>query len=68
MRPALAGNESVDLVENDGLDGAQRLARIRSQHQVDGFRRRDENVGRPAGESRALRAGVSPVRMEITGS
>ena len=51
---ALGGGEGVDLVDDDGLDAAQRLARLRREHQVERLGRRDEEVGRAADEEAAL--------------
>jgi hypothetical protein len=45
VRAALRGGHRVDLVDDDGLDAAERLARRRRQHQIEGFRRRDQDVG-----------------------
>ena len=48
VRAALVRHERVDLVDDDRLDAAQRLARVRRQHQVERLRRGDEDVGRLA--------------------
>ena len=44
----LGGHERVDLVDDHGLDVAQRLAGLGRDHQVQRLGRRDEDVGRPA--------------------
>ncbi len=54
MRAALGGDQRVDLIEDHRFNGAQHLARVRSQQQIDGFRRGDQNVGGTPGEARAL--------------
>ena len=54
VRAALGGCERVDLVDDDGLDAAQDLARLRSEHQVERLGRGDEDVGRRAGDVLAL--------------
>ena len=46
MRSALGPGDGVDLVEDDGLDPMQRLARLRGQQEVERLRSRDEDVGR----------------------
>ena len=43
---ALRACDGVDLVEDHGLDPAQRLAGLRGQHQEERLRRRDQDVGR----------------------
>jgi hypothetical protein len=43
---ALGGDEAVDLVDDDGLDAAQELARVGGEHQVQRFGGGDEDVGR----------------------
>ena len=45
---ALRSRDRVHLVEDDGLDPAQRLARLRGQEQKERLRSRDEDVGRRA--------------------
>ena len=57
VRPALGARERVDLVDDHGADGAQRLARRRGEHQVEGFRRRDEDVGRVGEQLASLARG-----------
>ena len=54
---ALGGHKGVDLIEDDGLDGAQHFARVRGEQQVDGFRRGDQDVGGAPREARALGGG-----------
>ena len=44
----LGGGEGVDLVDDHGLDAAQRLAGRRREHQVERLGRGDEQVGRVA--------------------
>ena len=46
MRAALGARDRVHLVEDQGLDAAQRLARLRGEHQVQRLGRRDQDVGR----------------------
>ena len=46
MRAALGAGDGVDLVDDHGLDPAQRLARLRGQHQEERLRRRDQDVRR----------------------
>jgi hypothetical protein len=49
VAPALVAHEGVHLVDDDRAHVAQQLARPGGrQHQVEGFRRRDEHVRRPA--------------------
>ena len=43
---ALRARNGVDLVDDHGLDPAQRLARLRGQHQEERLGRRDQDVGR----------------------
>ena len=43
---ALGRGHDVDLVDDHRRDAAERLARLRGQHQVERFRRRDQDVGR----------------------
>ena len=47
---ALGGRQGVDLVDDHGLDAAQRLAGGRREHQVQRLGRGDEDVGRVADE------------------
>ena len=51
---ALRGHQRVNLVDDDGLHVAQRLARAGSEHQVQRLWRRDENVGRVPDQPSAL--------------
>ena len=61
---ALGAGDRVDLVDDDVLDAAQDLAGRAGQHQVQRLGRRDQDVGRVAGDlSRRSSAGVSPVRL-----
>ena len=56
----LGGGEGVDLVDDDGLDTAQRLPRVRREHEVEALGRGDQQVGRVAHERLALpRGGVA---------
>ena len=64
---ALGGDHRVDLVDDDALQGAGGFARLAGEHEVERFRRGDEDVGRIAVEGGAVLAGVSPVRMETSG-
>ena len=54
VRAALGRHERVDLVDDDRVDRAQRLARVRRQQQIERLRRGDQDVGRLALEARAL--------------
>ena len=54
VRAALGRHERVDLVDDDRVDDAQRVARVRGQEQVQRFGRRDQDVGRLALKPRAL--------------
>ncbi len=54
VRAALGRDERVNLVDDDRVDGAQRVACVRGQEQVQRFRRRDQDVGRRALKPRAL--------------
>jgi hypothetical protein len=50
VRAALRRRERVDLVDDHRFHIAQRLARPRCEHEVERFRRRDEDVGGIADE------------------
>ena len=50
----LGGRQRVDLVDDHGLDVAQRLPRRRREHQVERLGRGDQEVGRVADERAAL--------------
>ena len=54
MGSALAAREGVDLVDDDGRDGAKRLPRLACEHEVEGFGGRDEDVGRIDAEATPL--------------
>ena len=54
---ALAGNERVDLVHDDGFDGAELLAGRAGQHQVERLRCGDEDFAGMAVEARTLPGG-----------
>ena len=51
---ALGAGDGVHLVEDDGLDAGERLARRRGEHEEERLGRRDEDVGGRAGEGAAL--------------
>ena len=57
VRAPLGGCHRVDLVDDHVLDRPQRLPCARRQHQVERFRRRDEDVGRRADERLSFLAG-----------
>ena len=44
MGAAFRPDDGVDLVDDDGIDGSQHLARVRGEDQEERFRRRDQNV------------------------
>ena len=67
MRAALGGDERVDFVDDDGVDGAQGCGGLGGEEQIERLGRGDEDVGRMAGEAGALCCGVSPVRTLISG-
>ncbi len=48
VRAALGRGDRVDLVDDDRLDVAQHVARLRGQHEVQRLGRRDQHVGRRA--------------------
>ena len=54
MRAALGGDQGVNLIDDDRIDGAQGVGGLRGEQQVERLRRGDENLGRMAGEARAL--------------
>ena len=54
VRPALRAGDRVDLVDDHGLDAAERLARRAGEQQVEALRRRDQDVRRAPGELPAL--------------
>src|SRR5688500_5594356 len=54
MRTALRRDHRVDLVDDDGLDVTKALARRARQHEVQGLRRRDEDVRRRLRETCAV--------------
>ena len=54
VRAALGRHQRVDLVDDDRVDRAQRLAGVRGQQQIERLGRRDQDVGRLAQEPRAL--------------
>ena len=57
MRAALSGDERVDLVDDDRVDRAEDLARLRGEQEVERLRRGDEDVGRSAQHLRAFLGG-----------
>ena len=57
---ALGTGEGVDLVDDDGLHGAQRGAHGAGEHEVEGLRRRNEDVRRAGGQAAALGGGGVP--------
>ena len=60
VRAALGAGDGVDLVDDDRVDAAQRLARLAGQHQEERLGGRDEDVGRRGAELAAVgRAGVT---------
>ena len=64
MRAALGAGDGVDLVDDDGLDAAQRLPRLAGEQQEQRLGGGDEDVA--AGvrwNARRWSAGVSPVRI-----
>ena len=54
MRAALRRNDGVNFINDNRLDGAQQLTRVRSQQKVQRLGRRDENIRRMAQKPRAL--------------
>jgi hypothetical protein len=50
VRAALGGHQRVDLVDDHGLDPAQRVAGLGREHEVERLGRGDEDVGRVADE------------------
>ena len=54
MRATLGGDEGVDLVDDDGVNGAQSVGGLRGEQQIERLRSGDENVGGLARESGTL--------------
>jgi hypothetical protein len=54
MRPALGGHQRVDLVDDDRIDGLQRLMRVGREQEIERFRRRNQDVRGFPLEPRAL--------------
>ena len=54
---ALASRKGMDLVDDDGRNGAKRLSRFAREHEVKRFGRRDEDVGRIDAEATPLLRG-----------
>ncbi|CAH0252535.1 hypothetical protein SRABI26_03183 [Arthrobacter sp. Bi26] len=54
MRPALGPGDGVDLVDNDRVDLTEGFARLGRQHQEEGFRGGDEDIGRVAEQRAAV--------------
>ena len=60
VRAAFARDEGVDLVDDDGFDGAELLRGRAGEHEIERFRRRDEDVaGMPVEACALLRRGVA---------
>jgi hypothetical protein len=57
MRAALGGDEGVNLVDDNGFDGAEGFGSLRGEQQVERLGGGDENVGWLAGEAGALALG-----------
>src|ERR1700733_9727505 len=55
--PAFGRDESVDLIDDDGIDAAEGGGRFGSKQEVKGFRGGDEDVGGMAAEASALDLG-----------
>ena len=68
VRASLAGNERVDLIDDDRVERGEPLSRVRREEQEERLRCCDEDVGGIASEARAVGAGVSPVRIAISGT
>ena len=51
---ALLAGEGVDLIDDDGLHGAQRLAHRTGEHEVERFGGGDEDVGRASAQATTL--------------
>ena len=59
VRAPLGPRHGMDLIDDDRLDPAQRLPRLRGEQQKQRFRRGDEDVGRPGRDlAPLLRGGV----------
>ena len=54
VRAPLRRGQAVDLVHDDRVHVAERFARLRGEHQVQGLGRRDEDVGRSSHEQTSL--------------
>lgn len=54
---SLGGNEGVDLVDDDGVDGAEGVGGLGGEQEVEGFGGGDEDVGGLAAEACALALG-----------
>jgi len=66
VRPALGGDQRVDLVDDHRLDGAEDLPRLRGEQQIERLWRGDEDVGRRAQHLRPL-AGRGVARADAHG-
>ena len=60
VRAALGAGEGVDLIDDDGLHRAQRLARGAGEHEVQRLRRRNEDLRRVLAQPTALPRGRVP--------
>lgn len=58
MRAALGGDQGMNFVDDDRVDGAQGLSGLRCEEQEQRFGRGDEDVGRVAAEK-----GAFPIRL-----
>ncbi len=54
MAATFGGRDRMDLVDDDVLDTAKRLASLRREHQVQRLRRGDQDVGRLFGQTATL--------------
>ena len=54
VRAALGGDERVDLVEDDGLDGAEGFAGVGGEEEIERLGRGDEDVAGMAAEAGAV--------------
>jgi hypothetical protein len=57
MGAALGGDQGVDLVDDDGLDGAEAFGGVRCEDMVERLGGGDEDVGRVAAEALAFALG-----------
>src|ERR1700679_4162240 len=54
MRAALGGDEGVNLIDDSCVNAAKSLCRLRGEHEIERFRRGDENVSGMTAEFCAL--------------